>query len=99
MLTPWTLGMSFFKVQCFSLALRTTCAVWSFCISLSLCLFCLWHHWASEELILGELHKHKWVPAGGPNFGNMMLTWPAVLLQRKVSDSGPEEADPEAVSA
>eukprot|EP00439_Symbiodinium_sp_Y106_P033284 s2915_g3.t11 len=55
-----------------------------------------WPYAYPMELILGELHKHKWLPAGGPNFGSMKLTWPAVLLQRKVESNGAEDADIEA---
>lgn len=55
-----------------------------------------WPYAYPMELILGELHKHKWLPAGGPNFGSLKLTWPAVLLQRKVESNGTEDADIEA---
>ena len=49
-----------------------------------------WPYAYPMELILGELHKHRWLPAGGPNFGSMMLTWPAVILQRKVDGNDPQ---------
>ncbi|CAJ1337386.1 unnamed protein product [Effrenium voratum] len=42
-----------------------------------------WPYAYPMELILGEFHKFGWRPAGGPNFGSMMLTWPAVVFQRK----------------
>ena len=35
------------------------------------------------EVILGELMQRGWEPAGGPAFGSMQLSWPAVILQRE----------------
>ena len=50
-----------------------------------------WPYAYPMELIVGELHKRGWQPAGGPNFGSMMLTWPAVVFQRRVGCTGPED--------
>eukprot|EP00438_Fugacium_kawagutii_P029234 Skav229569 [mRNA] locus=scaffold568:667397:667858:+ [translate_table: standard] len=51
-------------------------------------------HWCSSqdpwwpyafpiEVILGELQRFGWEPAGGPGFGSMKLQWPAVIFQRE----------------
>ncbi|CAK9107747.1 unnamed protein product [Durusdinium trenchii] len=42
-----------------------------------------WPYGYPMEVILGELMQRGWEPAGGPAFGSMQLSWPAVILQRE----------------
>lgn len=42
-----------------------------------------WPYGFPMEVILGELQAFGWEPAGGPAFGSMQLSWPAVIFQRE----------------
>eukprot|EP00913_Durusdinium_trenchii_P002121 g1959.t1 len=59
-----------------------------------------WPYGYPMEVILGELMQRGWEPAGGPAFGSMQLSWPAVILQREkptafaiAADRGSPSAD------
>jgi len=45
-----------------------------------------WPYGFPMEVILGELQAFGWEPAGGPAFGSMQLSWPAVIFQREVRE-------------
>eukprot|EP00438_Fugacium_kawagutii_P024829 Skav205731 [mRNA] locus=scaffold1496:147395:149101:+ [translate_table: standard] len=42
-----------------------------------------WPYGFPMEVILGELQRFGWEPAGAPAFGSMKLSWPAVIFQRE----------------